>query len=205
MLQETKFNLQQVESFGEGLRNQYNGCKQVAVQVEGASEGLLIIWKPSMVQIERVTSDKNWQMVTVEILSSNFSFLLINVYGHMSTALKHAFSSNLDGVISQNQNENLFIGGDSNAIRCLKDKRGGLIRLGKSQQEFNEWVERKGLLEVESRDIIYIWNNRRLGFSNISSFPFSLECKVLLCSGSDHYPLLLNFQGASNLSKPPFR
>lgn len=40
---------------------------------------------------------------------------------------------------------------------------------------------------------------------DFSSLPFSLDCKVLPCSGLDHYPLLLSLQGESSVSKPPFR
>ncbi|GLJ26360.1 hypothetical protein SUGI_0507820 [Cryptomeria japonica] len=175
-------------------------------QAEGASRGLLLIWKPTISQIERLASEKHWLMAAIKIISSNSSFFLINVYGLVSSTLKWAFWSNLDGIISQFQNEKLFIGGEFNSIRSLTDKRGGIIRLGKSQQEFNVWVDRNGLLEVESRDSTFTWNNRRLEFSNIvekidrffwlgdfTSFPYSFECKFLLCLGSDHYPLLLSF------------
>lgn len=138
MLQETKLDLQQAESFGCGLGSQYIGSKQVAVPAEGVSGGLQIIWKPSLIQIEKIDSNRNWLLVSVKLLSFNISFLLINVYGPISSASKRAFWADLDSVISLNQNQHIFFGGDFNSIRSLKDKRGGITRLGRPHQDFND-------------------------------------------------------------------
>lgn len=96
--------------------------------------------------------------------------------------------------------------------------KGGLLSDAHSQQDFKDWIDRNGLLDIESGDKSFTWTNRRKGFSNISkkidrffwlgdlySFPFSFECSVLACSGSDHFPILLSFQGDSDNSKSPFR
>ncbi|GLJ22603.1 hypothetical protein SUGI_0425330 [Cryptomeria japonica] len=138
MLQEIKLDYQQAEFFGVGLGNQYSGNEQVVVLAEGDSGGLLIVWKPTMVQIEGVSSNRNWLVVKVKHLSTNVPFLLVNVYGLSSSTSKSALWSDLDGVISKNDNHHLFIRGDFNAIISVKDKREGITRLGRSQQNFND-------------------------------------------------------------------
>lgn len=100
---------------------------------EGASRGLMIIWKPSQVQVEGIASSRNWLLPKITHLQSKSSFFVINTYGPMSPIKKRFLWLSLDGVISQLADEQLIIGGDFNAIRKASDKRGGIIYLGRSQ------------------------------------------------------------------------
>lgn len=135
----------------------------------------------------------------------------------MSSFKKRLTWSSLDGVLATLSEEQVFIGGDFNAIRSASDKTGGIICLGSAQQDFNNWIERNDLLEIDSRDT-FTWTNKRKGFSNIAEkidrffwqgdltlFPFTSSCNVLPCSGSDHYPILLFLQGTQGSSKTPFK
>ncbi|XP_059073376.1 uncharacterized protein LOC131874149 [Cryptomeria japonica] len=218
MIQETKLDCPQAESFGLGFGHQYSASKQVAISTDGASGDLLIMWKPTNTHIEGVASNRNRLLVKVLLHQSNVSFLLLNVYGPPSPIFRHALWLDLESVISQFQDQNLLIGGDFNAIRSFKDKRGGITRLSRSQQDFNDWIDRNGLFEIELGESAFTGNNHRQGFSNIakkidrffwlgdfSSFPFTLECYVLPYSGSDQYLLLLSSHGESTFSKLPFR
>lgn len=156
-------------------------------------------------------------LVKITHLQSSTSFFIINVYGPMPPSKKRQTWSSLDGVLTTLSEEQVVIGGDFNAIRNASDKRGGITRLGSAQQDFNSWIERNGLLEIDSGDS-YTWTNRRKGFSNIaekidrffwqgdfSIFPFTPLYNVLSCSGSDHYPILLTLKGTQGSTRTPFR
>lgn len=177
----------------------------------------MIIQKPSQVKVEGIASNRNWILAKISHLQTNSIFFVINTYGPVFPLKKRLLWSSLDEVLSSLTEEQLFIGGDFNAIRKASDKRGGITHLGGSQQDFNDWIDRNGLLEIDSGDL-FTWSNRRKGFSNIAEkidrffwqgdlrhFPFSPSCSVLPCSGSDHYPILLSLLGNKDSCRAPFK
>lgn len=209
LLQETKLEDKLAVAFGNGISSLFQASLQTIVASKGAFEGLMIIWKPSQIKVEGIASSRDWILAKITHLQSNTSFFIINIYGPMSPHKKRLTWSSLDGVLSTLSEEQVFIGGDFNAIRSA--------RLGGSQQDFNNWIERNGLLEIDSRDT-FTWTNRRKGFSNIAEkidrffwqgdlalFPFTPSYNVLPCSSSNHYPILLSLQRTQGSSKTPFR
>lgn len=209
-LQETKLGSIQVVAFGSGISSLFYTSSQVTVDSEGASGGLMIILNPSQVKVDGIASNRNWILAKVFHLQSNTTFFVINTYGPVSPLKKWLLWSSLDEVLSSLTKEQLFIGGDFNAIRRASDKRGGLICLGGSQQDFNDSIDRNGLMEIDSGDL-FTWTNRRKGFSNIAEkidrffwqgdlrhFPFSPSCSIIPYSGIrslSHIALLAWQQG----------
>ncbi|XP_057832961.2 uncharacterized protein LOC131043747 [Cryptomeria japonica] len=221
LLQETKLDSQQSVSFGNGISSLFHASLQLTVASEGAFGGLMIIWKPSQVQVEGIASSRSWLLARITHLQSNTSFFVFNNYGPVSPLKKRFLWLSLDGIISQLVDEQLIIAGDFNAIQKALDKRGGIIRLGGSQQDFNDWIDRNGLLEIDSGDS-FTWTNRRKGFNNIAekfdrflwqgdfsyfpfAFAFAFACVVLPCSGSNHFPICLSLKGNQATSRSPFR
>ncbi|XP_059073561.1 uncharacterized protein LOC131874284 [Cryptomeria japonica] len=112
------------------------------------------------------------------------------------------------------KNEICIIGGDFNTITKALDKREGSNKLPSAALDFNDWINRNSLLEIQTAENTLTWNNRRKGFSDIADkldsffihgglkeFNYTMEAEILPLSGFDHYPLQLNIlieQGPQN-------
>lgn len=84
-LQETKLDNRQAVAFGGGISPLFMTTSQLTVDLDGASGGLMIIWRPSQVKVFGIASNRNWILAKVVHFQSN-------------------------------SKEQLFIGGDFNAI-----------------------------------------------------------------------------------------
>ena len=56
-----------------------------------------------------------------------------------------------------------IVGGDFNLITALREKKGGRRVLDKYQEEFRERLSQSSLVDVETGDGWFTWNNRRGG------------------------------------------
>ncbi|XP_059066300.1 uncharacterized protein LOC131857626 [Cryptomeria japonica] len=124
----------------------------------------------------------------------------------------------LEAFLNNHLNEVCIIGGDFNAITKVEDKRGGNIKLPPAAIDFNHWINRNSLLEIQTADNAFTWNNRRKGFYNIAEkldrffihgglleFNYNMETKPLPLSSSDHFPLQLNILSDHSPRNCPFK
>lgn len=61
-----------------------------------------------------------------------------------------------------------MLAGDFNAILDSADKKGGRWRVRQSQNDFKEFVEDNGLIDIIPDNGKYTWTNRRDDFTNIA-------------------------------------
>jgi len=124
----------------------------------------------------------------------------------------------IDLICSSQAFDFFILVGDFNVILRSDDSRGGVGRKLQSQLDFKDFVDRNSLFEIPMGNGTFTWTNRRLGFSNIakkldkflfkgdlSKFLYSLECKILPISGSDHYPIHLEIIREGRLARCPFK
>lgn len=124
----------------------------------------------------------------------------------------------LESFLKSFLNDLSIIGGDFNAITKASDKRGGSSKLPPSVVDFNLWINRNSLLEIQTAVNAFTWNNRRSSFCNIaekldmffiygglSELNYFLKAKPLPLSGSDHFPLQLNLSSDNAPKKCPFK
>ncbi|XP_059066356.1 uncharacterized protein LOC131857673 [Cryptomeria japonica] len=124
----------------------------------------------------------------------------------------------LEAFLRIHLNEVCIIGGDFNAITKVEDKRGGSIKLPLAAVDFNHWINRNSLMEIQMTENAFTWNNRRIGLCNIaekldrffihgglSEFNHTMEAEPLPLSGSDHFPLQLNILSDHSPRKCPFK
>eukprot|EP00253_Pinus_taeda_P005765 PITA_05765 len=108
-------------------------------------------------------------------------------------------------------------GGDFNMITKLEEKRGGRAKMEQENDHFKEFIQNNLLIYMESSNGIHTWSNRRAGrhqiASNLNRFLISdnavhlgndLSASILPYSGSDHWPISLQWQRLGNSTRRPF-
>jgi hypothetical protein len=148
------------------------------------------------------------------LLISNFeiSFLLINVYGPNSTQDKLKLWDNLTQLIQSQQSQLVIIGGDFNAVLSQSEKIGGISPPTKTIQDFSQFVDNNGLMDIPPIQGKFTWTNRRDGFAQIAvwldHFLLSQEWKlqhvqlsseILSFPESDHYPISLSITRSADI------
>lgn len=143
---------------------------------------------------------------------------MINVYGPIQNRDKARVWVELESFLRSFPNDVCIIGGDFNAITKIADKRGGSNKLPPTAVDFNHWINRNSMLEIQTADNAFTWNNRRLGFCNIaekldrffihgglSELNCTLNADLLPLAGSNHFPLQLILSSDHSPKKCPFK
>ncbi|KAL7222099.1 hypothetical protein ACSBR1_023919 [Camellia fascicularis] len=149
-LQETK----RAKISEELVRSLWPGVEMdfVVVNLDGSSGGLLCIWKPSAFELSRCCYNRNFILLSGTIALS-FLCVLMNVY-----------APNEGG------------GGDFNEIRNI-GKRKGCSRRKRGMKNFNNFIDRMEVTELDMLGRKYIWCNAAEGekWSKIDRFLLSPE------------------------------
>ncbi|XP_028075236.1 uncharacterized protein LOC114277537 [Camellia sinensis] len=174
LFQETKkASLSSVDVKRVWLRDK---MEYMVVDAEGQAGGLLCIWDPEMFQLSNCCSNRSFILLASTVLSS-FECVVINVYAPNDT-----------------------VGGEFNEIRNLDD-RVGCSRKDRGMKDFNDFIDRYELTEIQMMGRKFTWCNAIDGnkWSKIDRFLLSLEWlerfKLKLWGLprliSDHCPLVL--------------
>eukprot|EP00253_Pinus_taeda_P004728 PITA_04728 len=108
--------------------------------------------------------------------------------------------------------------GDFNMIRSLSEKKGGTRSLSKDSLAFQTFIDNMKLVDTDTSNGLFTWNNKRGGESHVAStldkFIISEDLmlidkemivRVLPFGGSDHWPVQLEVQGIGTPRNRPFR
>ncbi|GLJ40989.1 hypothetical protein SUGI_0848590 [Cryptomeria japonica] len=184
----------------------------------GASRGLAIIWDSIFTSFSPLEIKQNWIGGTVGSYNNKLRFNLINVYSPIQNRDKARVWLELEAFLDNHPNKVCIIGGDFNVITKVEDKRGGSFKPPPAAIDFNNWINRNSLLEIQTTKNAFTWNNRRIGFCNIaekldrffihgglSELNYTIEAKPLPLSGFDHFPLQLNILTDHSPRNCPFK
>jgi exonuclease III len=132
LLQETKLNKEE----GNKLSNKLKRWNLHMQESRGASGGLGLIWNPRKVLLKVISSSHYWISSYIKGITSNFQFILINVYGPTPNMDKKALWIEISSFMKDYNKELLIIGGDFNTILNLDEKSGGTQQLHPATVEF---------------------------------------------------------------------
>lgn len=103
-------------------------------------------------------------------------------------------------------------------IKMIEEKRGGINRLDKNMEEFNEMITEQRLVDIQTINDIHTWNNRRGGRSQIASIldrflileqimirDVFVEATIMLAMGSGHWPIRLEIDIKKKPPKKTFQ
>ena len=128
-LQETKCDTAMLDKLAQRF---WPGSYNIAVNANGASRGIAIIWDSRAVELTNFHAHRSFLQATFHIIGTNQYGLLTNVYFPQDTRQKERI---LDSISTLNQNRSLplwIAGGDFNMITRMDERRGGR---GKSSQD----------------------------------------------------------------------
>ncbi|XP_059064117.1 uncharacterized protein LOC131856369 [Cryptomeria japonica] len=211
---ETKIKEEDVNVFSR----KFPAWKCILVGAQGASGGLVALWKDSIMDVVVIRSTRWWQWLKIQSFQLQTIFFLINIYGPNNSNLKLQMWEELADIM-RNDRENLFIlGGDFNVIIRPSNKMGGVGWNKQSQRDLSSFVMNSGLIEIPFRTGDFTWTNRRSGFMNIaerldrffiasdwSESNWNSLAEILPISSFDHYPICLKIQEESALERCLFK
>eukprot|EP00253_Pinus_taeda_P036000 PITA_36000 len=214
-LQETKCNGTSLTRF---LAKAWPGCKSVAVDASGASGGLAIAWNSQAISLENFHASHFFIQATFHIIGTNVHGNLSNVYFPQDPRKKNELLQSIE-VLNRNRQHPLWIvGGDFNMTTKTEEKSGGRSRLEPEAHRFKDFIQSASLIDLHFCNGTYTWSNRRRGNHQISSkldrFLISdnaihlggdFSAEILAHSGSDHWPIALQWQRPGNHTRRPFR
>ncbi|XP_059063896.1 uncharacterized protein LOC131856302 [Cryptomeria japonica] len=189
-----------------------------ATESIGVSGRLALLWKKNTITYTGYVKMHHWMAGKIKAINRDTEFIIINVYGPITTDKKKAVWSEINHFLTDLKAPHYIIGGDFNTILHQSEKIGGAKIMRQSQKDFIEWVDNNYLLEIKTDKSSHTWNNRRSGFSNISeildrfffkgdliSFQVEMKASILPWSRSDHFPVLLELIGEVKTIGRPFK
>jgi len=111
-----------------------------------------------------------------------------------------------------------IMGRDFNMIKSVSEKNGGTRVLNKDSLAFQKFIDNMNLVESDSNNGLFTWNNKRgveaLVVSKLDRFMIleelmflnsEITARVLPFGGSDHWPIRLEIKGIDSPRNKPFR
>lgn len=214
-LQETKCNS---FTLGSILSKAWPGCRSVAVDASGASRGLAIVWNTQAVTLTDFHASHHLIQAAFHILGTNIHGNLSNVYFPQDTGSKIALLDNIAALSNNRRHPLWIIAREFNMITKIEEKIGGRTRMEPEVAHFKDFIQNASLIDMPLCNGTFTWSNRRAGKHQIASkldrFLISdnavhlggdISAAILAHTGSDHWPIALQWQRLGDLTKRPFR
>eukprot|EP00253_Pinus_taeda_P016402 PITA_16402 len=136
-LQETKCSLIFLE---KAAAKAWPGGQVIAVDSQGASGGLAILWDARKIQLNNIHANKNFIQAIFHLLGTNIYGHLTNVYFPQETQQKAAILNTI-AHLNQTRQHSLWVsGGDFNMTASSEEKMGGRCRSNKDGGEFTAHI-----------------------------------------------------------------
>uniref|UniRef100_A0A2N9IH27 Reverse transcriptase domain-containing protein n=1 Tax=Fagus sylvatica TaxID=28930 RepID=A0A2N9IH27_FAGSY len=210
-LMETKLDVRGMESIRVKLGFKF--C--FSVPCLGRSGGLALLWNdPAQVTIQNFSQNHVDSHVQ---LAEGAKWRFTGFYGHPEGHRKWESWVLLDKLHSLDNTPWLCMG-DFNEILSISERSGEVLGSTRRMQDFSDVVNRCGLIDLGFRGIPFTWENRRDGealiqkrldraLANAAWLDCFNLCSVshVVCSYSDHVPLLLHMDTSTRHCQPKRR
>ena len=155
---------------------------------------------------------------TYQIIGSNKTRYITNVYGPTTPRDKNAFIRNLEGLATLTSGSKWILGGDFNLICNLDEKRGGTRRIMVESGKFQGVIDNLGLIDMKTPNGLFTCMKWRLGahqvafrldhfliFDSHLMEGTTLEAHILDAHGSAHWPIQMWLNIPTSPGCKPFR
>eukprot|EP00253_Pinus_taeda_P019478 PITA_19478 len=95
--------------------------------------------------------------------------MITNVYGPQKQADKLKLLTSLEDLRARYTNMPWIVAGDFNMIRSLSEKKGGTRQLGRDSEAFQDFIMTMGVVDTETINGTFTWNNKKGGASQVAS------------------------------------
>eukprot|EP00253_Pinus_taeda_P036190 PITA_36190 len=214
-LQETKCNSTILEKIAAKA---WPGGLVTAVDAQGASGGLAILWDAGKIQLVNIHANKNCIQAVFHLLGTNIYGHITNVYFPQKTQQKATILDTISQLNIDRTYPLWVTGGDFNMIASTEEKLGGCCRINRDRSLLKDFVQNNWLIDLPTANGLYSWMNRRKAPLQIAShldwFLISdnaihlggeFTAHIIPFSGSDHWPIELHWNRPGNNIKRPFR
>eukprot|EP00253_Pinus_taeda_P007130 PITA_07130 len=214
-LQETKCNSSTLDSI---FSKAWPGCRTTAVDVSGASGGLAIAWNTQAIALSNLHASHHIIQEVFHMLGTNIHGNLTNVYFPQDSGSKIALIDTIEALNTNRRHPLWIIGGDFNMITKLEEKIRGRNRMDPYNFHFKDFIQNTSLIDMPFGNGTFTWSNRRASRHQIAS---KLDCflipdnvvhlggdfsaAILPHTGSNHWPIALQWQRPGNPTRRPFR
>lgn len=214
-VQETKCSLTFLE---KSVAKAWPGAQVTAVEAQGASGGLAILWDASKIQLQNIHANKYFIQAIFHILGTNTYGHLTNVYFPQESQKKEEILDTLSHLNSDRLYPLWLAGGDFNMIASLEERQGGRCRFNRDGSLLKDFINNNWLIDVSTSNGLYTWTNKRAKPMQIASrldrFLISdnaihtggeFLAHIVPFSGSDHWPVALQWNRPGTSINRPFR
>jgi len=127
----------------------------------GTTRGQLILWKNSLYELAYSIETRSSITVVLKITGITETICVTNIYIPHRAEDRIQMLSSVMRILESIPHLFKIIGGDFNMILNLWEKKGGLRKLDRDAKAFQETINKMELVDMQSANGTYTWNNRR--------------------------------------------
>eukprot|EP00253_Pinus_taeda_P032477 PITA_32477 len=212
---ETKCSIQKLRQIHSKWLSRFEFLE---VKAEDSAGGIITLSNPRKISIIDAEATRNYLSVIIQHVGDRCTYLVTNLYGPQRIDDKIKFLDSLADLRDRHAGIPWIMGGDFNMIKSLLEKEGGIRILSKDSLEFQTFIDNRSLVDTETNNGLFTWNNKREGESQVASkldrFMILEDLmltnkeiieEVLPFGGSDHWPIQLEIKGMGILRNRPFK
>ena len=214
-LQETKCNQAVLEKVAAKV---WPGGLVTVVDAQGASGGLAILWDARSLHLGNIHANRHFIQATFHLIGTNISGHITNVYFPQETQQKVEILEAFTQLNVERIHPLWISGGDYNMIATIEEKRGGRCRINRDGSALRDFIHNNWMIDLTTNNGLFTWNNKRADPMQVASrldrFLISdnavhiggeFTASILPYSGSDHWPIALNWNRPGKSTIRPFR
>ena len=169
------------------------------VKANKSAGGILALWDPQKFGILDVEASKNYLSVVCQAVGDKEIYMITNVYGPQKQADKPKLLTSLEELRARHPIFPWIVAGDFNMIKSLSEKKGGIRQLGRDSTAFQNFIMNMGLVETETINGTFTWNNKRGGASQVASKNYRfIISEDLILTGPAMTASILPFRGSDH-------
>jgi len=177
---------------------------------DGEAGKIWVLWQDD-ISVQPILCKE--QYILIRVGDGDTTFICCFVYAKCNMVERREVWESLNGQTLGN--EPCIVVGDFNIIREDSERRGGKPRPRMAMEDFNNWIENCGLMDMKSSGRRFSWCNGQRGLSHswakldrgllnascLTRFP-NVNNSYLSRSTSDHSPMFIQFQSELFLYGP---
>lgn len=158
--------MQQLEGIIDKNKLQYEVMGQDAI---GSAGGIAIFWNPNEIFFEEWVSMPRILTGVGRIVGMKERVIISWVYGPRIPGERKNFIKNMKEIRRIYPDIEWIVGSDFNLIQCLEEKKGGIRKPDQYMEIFNDTIRYLRLVDIQTVNGVYTWNNRRGGKNQLAS------------------------------------
>lgn len=128
-----------------------------------------MFWDPQKLGILNAEASRNYLSLVIRPLGDKEIYMITNVYGPQKLVDKLKLLTSLEELRKRYPDMPWILAGDFNMIKSLTEKKGGTRILGRNSTVFQNFLNNMGLVDTETINGTFTWNNKTGGASLVAS------------------------------------